>query len=129
MKLPVATRCPHCAAESFSEYISLGRAVECAACGLGGIAEVVVGSTFPLTGCAIRFADFFDLAAHGSTQEKMNSFLTRWFGVQAVGEGAELSIVGREGLAVDPFELHLEIQADAERQADLYNFAMTVWHS
>ena len=58
----------------------------------------------------------------------MAPLLREWFGCEVEpGKGKDFRLRNAGGAAIDPLCLHERIQADAQKQYELYQTAMTLW--
>lgn len=55
--------------------------------------------------------------------------LRTWFGYDIARVDPDVFVRNSSGEMIDKLWLHLRIQSDAAQQADIYNAAMTLWHS
>jgi len=117
MKLPVSTICPSCNTPSYTEYIDLGAATKCSACGEHTVQKVPLGGTTPVTGYEIRFADFIHLVSYSPYKSEILPLLAE-----------KLGYTIPEPLDPDAlYPIHCKIQNNSEARYMLYQAAMTLW--
>jgi len=81
----------------------------------------------PATQHELTFADFWQLLHNPHYRRTTAELLAEWFGHEVGGEGQSPVVTSRDGLSVDPVDLHLRIQSDPEKQQALYQTAMSLW--
>ena len=125
--LPAATVCPGCHAPIGTKYILLGVPVVCEACARTVVAKVPEGVPYPRTGYQVTFRDFYRLLADQASLAAVQSLIRNWFGYEVSLIGGNADIRASGGGQVEALDLHLLIQADREKQYDLYQAAMSIW--
>ena len=127
MTLSVSTECPSCSYRIATPYTALGLQIACPKCSGDVVPTVVRGSTFPNTGCHIRYHDFVELISDPNTQGPLSTMLVGWFGHIICGAHTETEIMSSSGAVLDLYQVHLQIQDDDTKRGELYNFAMSIW--
>jgi hypothetical protein len=79
------------------------------------------------SGYKISLRDFRQLVSDPSWQQTTGRLLRDWFGYEIVGERSEATVRSAEGGAIDLSQLHSAIQADPQKQYQLYQAAMDLW--
>ncbi|MEP7380602.1 MAG: hypothetical protein ABI910_02895 [Gemmatimonadota bacterium] len=124
---PMKTACPRCHATLETSFIMLGAQVECPACRVTAVPDVLTGTQYPRTGYEMTFRDFCHLFTDPSNRPHVRPFLQEWYGYDARLVPGGFSFVGKDSVEVPPLAVHQIIQSDAPRQYALYQAAMNLW--
>lgn len=126
MSVRATVACPHCDQTFQLEYVRLGAVAKCPVCGQEGIAKVPRGGVYPKRDYEMTFQSFMQLISFGPYRKEVGPFL-RACGLVVLGFDEDTRLEREDGTPVDMLEAHLGIQADLQRQRDVYQVAMRVW--
>ena len=126
-ELMVATVCPDCDASILTQYILLGAPMTCESCGHTVVPKVPTGTSYPIIEYELTFGDFMQLLSDPACRPSVSPVLERWFGyrVRPTGDGVEIQTP--DGSPAHALDVHLRIQADRQKQYDIYQTAMSLW--
>ena len=79
------------------------------------------------TGYRVTWDDFRQLITYPPYRPSIGALLKDWYGYEIVGPEDAGAVRSQEGADVDLSTLHETIQADPQKQYDLYQAAMTLW--
>ena len=120
-------KCQHCPVEIAADYTKIGMSVDCPKCRARTELKYTIGSTIPLTGWSVSFSSFAQLLDDAAYCKRIGPMIEKWFDceVQVATDGARLK--KREGAFLVREHIHEAIQADGEKQYQLYQAAMDLW--
>ena len=119
--------CPLCEANVEIPYILLGSLLRCPVCDEVIVPEIREGTIYPNTGYDIRFSDFQQLLSSQLCRSVTADLLRKWYNYKIIVKRNSLQVCSSDDCSVDLLELHKLIQADSEKQVDLYKIAMAMW--
>ena len=121
--------CPNCKTPLPVPYRERGVAKWCNTCLHETVPIVPVGSSIQNSGNSLTYSSFRSLI-EDSDREQIGKLLKSWFNFEISGNGRDDTLIVNDlGQAIDPVWLHRKIQADDNFKGEIYNLAMTIWHS
>ena len=121
--------CQHCKAVHQIEYIRLGMQVLCTYCLSYTIPKIPEGGSIPVSGYSLTYSNFLELLKNAEPRDSISQFLDKSFSYTTATVNKDTFVLNKQGEAIDREWLHLKIQSEAKLAAELYNLAMTIWHS
>lgn len=103
-----------------------GAEVRCPECGEHTVPRIAVGTAITSHGYEQSFGDFRQFTMYHV--EEVAPLLRRWFGCELVKRESSVRIRTGDGADFHPLFLHALIQADPEKQYEIYQLAMNLWH-
>jgi hypothetical protein len=79
------------------------------------------------TGYRVTFEDFQQLISNPQWQSGVVPLLRDWFQYEIAGERRTAVVRSADGQVIDLEALHQRIQADPQKQYELYQNAMDLW--
>lgn len=125
MTVDISISCPSCGVKFRILYILLGAPAGCVSCGALFVADVGLGTVFPVTVCEMRFGAFRNLAK--DDLKETSRLLEEVLGYTIQSESGFVMYKNSKGELVDPLMIHLEIQNDPELQRRFYRLGLSLW--
>ncbi len=125
MTVIAKAQCQKCQSAIDIAYVLLGSTVTCSNCLALTVPIIPTGGTYPQHVNELRYSDFIGILTERSVQNS----LQKWFGFEVRNENTRDLILNSKQEAVDPLWLHLNIQSDESKRSEIYNLAMSIWHS
>jgi hypothetical protein len=127
--LKALCECQNCKIKIEIDYILLGSSHTCPGCLRMTIPIIPNGGPIPVSSHQLTYTEFVSLLADPSTNPQISNFLIKNFGYSLNKNNSYWMIMNSSNEAIERLWLHLSIQQDKKLSADLYNLAMSAWHS
>ncbi|MEO6002977.1 MAG: hypothetical protein ABIZ04_13435 [Opitutus sp.] len=120
-------KCQTCAAAIAAPHSKIGMRVQCPACGAPTVLTYEIGTRIPPNGWFLTFADFAQLFSDASYQTRIGEMIERWFGCKIIIVDERVQFKRPDESLLIYEHVHDSIQADPEKQYQLYQAAMDLW--
>ena len=101
--------------------------IRCPVCADATPLKYEIGTKIAPTGWALTFADFEQLFSEASDRKRLAEMIERWYGCQVIVVNQRVQFKMPDGSLLIREYLHDAIQADPEKQYQLYQAAMDQW--
>lgn len=122
----IETICPACRASLPTSYIELDASRCCPSCGKLVVPLIPVGTKMYMPAWGMTYGKFCRCFTHDVYWNEVRPLMKAWYDYNYEVIDGAIKITNSNGHAIDPFELHLKIQADEDQQYDLYQAYMNI---